>query len=141
MGTIHRGTLFSDKNEMLPFAEKWKESETMRWNEIKQAQKDKYLICTHCRIYIQHTWYESSKWVFSRGKGQREGRKDQGRITGRKNEINIVCSLSYVELRLKNTHMYVCIYMYMHMHTLIYWHTAYERRKGTIWGNAGDQRD
>lgn len=43
------------KNEMLPFAEKWKESVIIIRNEIKQAQKDKYLICTHCRIYIQHT--------------------------------------------------------------------------------------
>lgn len=31
--------------------------------------------------------------------------------------------------------------MYTHMHTFIYKHIAYERRKGTIWGNAGDQRD
>lgn len=77
----------------------------------------------------------------SRGNSQREGRKDQGRITGRKNETNIVCSLSYVEFRLKNTHTYICKYMYMHMHTLIYRHIAYESRKGTIWGNAGEQRD
>lgn len=33
---------------------------------------------------------------------------------GKKNEINIVCSLSYVELRLKNTHMHICIYVYAH---------------------------
>lgn len=141
VGNIHGGTLFSAKTQNVTIYRKVEgiRDHHMKWN--KASSKRQYLICTHCRIYTQHTWYESSKWVFSRGNSPREGRKDQGTITGRKNETNIVCSLSYEEFRLKNTHTYICIYMYTHMHTLIYRHIAYESRKGTKWGNAGDQKD
>lgn len=51
--------------------------------------------------------------VFSKGKGQREGRKDPGKKMDRKNETNIACSLSYVELRFKNIfYTYICTFIH-----------------------------
>jgi hypothetical protein len=74
---IHNGVLLSQKkNEIMSFAGRWKERETIILSEINQVQKDKdhmfSLICgsltykinvyTHDHIYVKHVYNNGSVW-------------------------------------------------------------------------------
>ena len=49
---LHNGVLLSGKkNDILKFASKWMELETLR--EVIQTQKDKY-VCTHSYVAFRH---------------------------------------------------------------------------------------
>lgn len=63
---------------MLPFAERWKESETIIRNKIKQAQKDKYIYA----LTAESTFNIHDMKVVSGDLVEERVKKKEGRIKG-----------------------------------------------------------